>query len=147
MEIIYDWNQETQQAKCIITDKNLLGIGEAKCHSKDMDVSSEKTGLYIAEQRAVVHFLQNKKEVKLKPALSALNHLYSTIKYSKQFNTNSYEAKRIRKEIKNLQKEIYQINCSIDLIKQRLKQYINDKDKMANLYRTKQKIKESNNDN
>ena len=42
-----------------------------------------------------------------------------------------------------LLKEINQVNCSIALIHKQLKEYINDKDKMAKWYRNKQKIKEN----
>ena len=145
MNIIYNYDKGSKQSNCIIEDKNIIGIGNASCHPDDNDVASEKTGMYIAEQRATIHFLQNKKEAKLKPALSALNHLYSTMNHSSNFNVNSYEAKRIRKEIKNLEKEIAQTNCSIGLIRQRLKEYIDNKDKISNMYRTKKKIKENYN--
>ena len=141
MDILYNYNNG--EANCIIEEHNIIGIGNATCHPEDSDVASEKTGLYIAELRATIHFLQNKNATRLKPALTALQHLYATMDHSKQFNPNSYEAKRIRKEIKNLEKEINQVNCSIALIHKQLKEYINDKDKMAKWYRNKQKIKEN----
>lgn len=141
MDILYNYNNG--KANCIIEEHNIIGVGNATCHPEDNDVASEKTGLYIAELRATIHFLQNKKATKLKPALTALKHLYATMNHSKQFNPYSYEAKRIRKEIKNLEKEINQINCSIALIHNQLREYINDKDKMAKWYRNKQKIKEN----
>lgn len=142
MDILYNYNNG--EANCIIEEHNIIGVGNAICHPEDSDVASEKTGLYIAELRATIHFLQNKKATKLKPALTALKHLYATMNHSKQFNFHSYEAKRIRKEIKNLEKEINQINCSIALIHNRLKEYINDKDKMAKWYRNKNKEKINN---
>ena len=64
------------------------------------------------------------------------------MQHSKQFNPHSYEAKRLRKEIKNIEKEINEISCSVENIKTRIKEYINDKEKMAEFYRTKIKIKE-----
>lgn len=66
---------------------------------------------------------------------------------SKQFNPNSYEAKRIRKEIKNILKEKETINYTIESIRSDIKTYINDKNRFANLYRTKRKIKENLNGN
>lgn len=62
--------------------------------------------------------------------------------HSKQFNPYSYEAKRLRKEIKNIEQEINKVSCSIENIKLRTKEYIDDKEKMADFYRTKLKIKE-----
>ena len=144
MNIIYDYDKEKYHSNCIIEDNNIIGIGQACCHPDDNEVASERTGMYIAECRAQMHYLQNKKEVKLKPALAALNHLYATMNHSKQFNEHSYEAKRIRKEIKNIEKEINQINCSIELIRTRLKEYIDDKEKITQMYRMKNKIRENN---
>ena len=137
MNIIYDYNKETFQASFIIENKNIVGIGNAVCHPKDNDVASERTGLQIAEYRAKIHFLQNNKETQLKPALNALKHLYSTMNHSKYFNEHSYEAKRIRKEIKNLEKEINETNINIENNRIALRNYINDKDKMAEIYRAK----------
>ena len=46
------------------------------------------------------------------------------------------------KEIKNIEQEINKVSCSIENIKLKTKEYINDKEKMADFYRTKLKIKE-----
>lgn len=146
MDIIYNWDAELKQAQCIISEKNIIGIGKAVCHPIDEDVISERTGSYIAESRAKIHFLQNKKECEYKPALNTLKHLYSTMVHSKHFNPTSYEAKRIKKEIKNINNQIIKINCTIENIKLDLREYINTKDKMYGMYRIKNKIKENNND-
>lgn len=142
MNIIYDYDKETLKSNCIIEDNNIIGIGSAICHPIDADVSSERTGITIAENRAYIHYLQNYKASYLRPALTALKHVYATMSHSKKFNEHSYEAKRLRKEIKNIQKKINETSCSIENIKLKNKEYINDKDKMAQLYRTKKKIKE-----
>ena len=128
MNIIYDYDKETLKSSCIIEKNNIIGIGNAFCHPKDTDIVSERTGMRIAEDRAYIHYLQNYKASQLRPALTALKHVYATMQHSKQFNPHSYEAKRLRKEIKNIEKEI--------------KEYIDDKEKMAEFYRTKIKIKE-----
>lgn len=142
MNIIYNWDPDTLKASCIIENKDIIGIGNAICHSDDKDVASEKTGMRIAENRAYIHYLQNYKTTYLRPRLTALKHVYETMRHSKQFNPHSYEAKRLRKEIKNIEKEINKISCSIENIKIANRNYINDKSKLADMYRTKIKIKE-----
>ena len=142
MNIVYDYDKETLKSSCIIEKNNIIGIGNAFCHPKDIDIASERTGMHIAEDRACVKYLQNYKTCELRPALKALQHVYATMQHSKQFNPHSYEAKRLRKEIKNIEKEINEISCSIENIKIRIKEYIDNKEKMAEFYRTKIKIKE-----
>lgn len=143
MNVIFDYDKENKKSSCIIEEKNIIGIGNATCHPLDDICASERTGMYIAEQRAMIHFLQNKKETSLKPGLIALKHVYATMEHSKHFNKHSYEAKRIRKEIKNLQKSINDINCIIENRRLDLKNYIEAKDKFAQMYRMKNKIKEN----
>ena len=142
MNIIYDYDKDTLKSSCIIEDGNIIGIGNAYCHPKDNDIASERTGMRIAEDRAYIKYLQNYKACQLQPAFTALKHVYATMCHSKQFNPHSYEAKRLRKEIKNIEKEINKTSCSIENVKLRLKEYVDDKDKMAEFYRTKNKIKE-----
>ena len=144
MNFIYDYDKDTLKANCIVEKNNIIGTGSAMCHPKDEDVASERTGLKIAEDRAIIQYLQNYKASYLRPSLKALKHVYSTMSHSTHFNPHSYEAKRLRKEIKNIEKEINKTSCAIENIKIRLKDYINDKDKIAQLYRTKLKIKENN---
>ena len=142
MNIIYDYDKNSLKSSCIIEKNNIIGVGNAFCHPKDKDIASERTGMHIAEDRAYIHYLQNYKASQLRPALKALKHVYSTMSHSKQFNPYSYEAKRLRKEIKNIEQEINKVSCSIENIKLRTKEYIDDKEKMADFYRTKLKIKE-----
>lgn len=60
----------------------------------------------------------------------ALKHLEATMKHSSQFAPKSYENKRLRKEIKNRQKEIDEINDYILNAKMMLQDYITKKDKI-----------------
>ena len=142
MNVIYNYDKETLKSSCIIEDGNIIGIGDAYCHPNDNDMASERTGMHIAENRAYIKYLQNYKTCQLRPALIALKHVYSTMCHSTHFNPHSYEAKRLRKEIKNLEQEINKVSCSIENTKIRLKEYIDNKDKMAQFYRNKIKIKE-----
>ena len=50
------------------------------------------------------------------------------MKHSSYFNQDSYEANRIRKEIKNAQTDLDTVRDLIDMYKKDLKQYIDEKD-------------------
>ena len=124
------WYEPTGQASTAMyyngcADLHLIGIGTAKCHPDDEEHKSEITGTSIAEMRAAIDICQKIKKYEVKPGLAALKHLYGTMKESKKFNPESYEAKRLMKEIKNYENEINDINAQIKVIKQNLQDYIN----------------------
>ena len=126
---IYEWDPKTGYATCTLEYKDFVFFGQAKCAPEDQDMMSEKTGLHIAEERAYIEFLQHIKNNEIKPQLEILNHLCSTMNNSKKLNPNSYEYKRILKEIKNLESDL---DFYIDYIATEeavLKSYIDEKDK------------------
>ena len=91
---------------------------------------SERTGKHIAETRAQIDLLQNYKNIELRPELKAYKHLLGTMQQSKKYNPNSYEAKRLNKEIKNVKKTIAEINEALNTTKKELKEYIDTKEKL-----------------
>lgn len=71
-EPIFEWDEESGLASCILTDGQHYYTGIAQCHYDDADMKSEKTGCEIAFRRAKIHAMQDyKNELKIK--LSALN--------------------------------------------------------------------------
>ena len=112
----------------IFLDDFLQGFGIAQCAEQDRDMISEKTGMHIAEMRAQINLLQNYKNRELHPELKAYKHLLGTMVNSSQYNPNSYEAKRLNREIKNVEKAIAEINEAIKATKQQLYNYINTKE-------------------
>ena len=130
--ITEDWNAELGMAQCIITDTSnnvtLRGYGRAICSEEDEKYASEITGRYIANCRARIEIMRQKRDYELKPAIMTLQHVISTMEHSNKYNPNSYEAKRIRKELKNLQNDL-RITCSIiNDEKESLKIYLEQKD-------------------
>ena len=112
----------------IFLDDFLQGFGIAQCAEQDRDMISEKTGMHIAELRAQINLLQNYKNRELHPELKAYKHLLGTMVNSPRYNPNSYEAKRLNKEIKNVEKAIAEINEAINSAKLDLYSYINTKE-------------------
>lgn len=124
----YMWDEEHGTAICIIYYKDKSFCGTADCHPTDKDFQSERTGEHIAYMRAYLDYLKYVRDNEEKPRLLALTHLYGTMKHSSYFNQDSYEANRIRKEIKNAQIDLDTVRDLIDMYKKDLKQYIDEKD-------------------
>lgn len=124
-------------AICTIQYKNQIFIGKAVCHPDDLDFESERTGLFIAETRAIIKGLQFQRECEIKPALNILYHLYGNMATSKNFNPKSYEAKMIRSQIKVLENDLAAINADLANERKNLKEYIDKKDILYKKLRAK----------
>lgn len=133
----YMWNEEHGTAICIIYYKDTSFCGTADCHPTDKDFQSERTGEHIAYMRAYLDYLKYVRDNEEKPRLNTLNHLYGTMKHSTHFNPDSYEARRLQKEILNAQTDLDTIRDMIDACKTDLQKYINEKDEFYKKLRAK----------
>lgn len=95
-EPIFEWDEESGLASCILTDGQHYYTGIAQCHYDDIDMKSEKTGCEIAFRRAKIHAMQDYRD-SLKTKLSALNQLYYSMKHSTHFDEKSYENKMLQR--------------------------------------------------
>ena len=102
-------------------------LGTAKCHPDDRDFMSEKTGCEIALRRAEIEALYSYRK-ELKNGLAALKQLYYSINHSKNFNSKSYEAKMLFRQINQKTEDIDTIKEIIEERNQELKKLIDDKD-------------------
>lgn len=128
--IAFSYNPEEMVASCIISYNNLEFVGTAQCHPEDEKFASERTGCTIAELRARLKMLKYMKNGQLKPILEAFKHTMSCMKMSKHFNTRSYEARMIRRKIKQYETDLENIQKEIEVCNNNLKTYIDGKDKI-----------------
>ena len=135
--IYYDYHESEARSICDIIYKDMTFTGIAHCHPDDLDFASERTGLYIAETRAIIKVLTFQRDHEIKPVLTALKHLYSNMRTSKHYNPKSYEAKMLRSQIRVIEKELATINNAIADERKFVKDYINGKDKMYKRLRAK----------
>lgn len=134
----FEWDEEFGLATCILTDdKGKEYAGFAQCHPEDGDMKSRRVGQEIALMRAEIVYAKHVRDDELKPGLAALNHYYSTICLSNQFSNDSYEVKRLFKEIRNLKNDLDAINNFISVKKEEVNSYITEKDKMYKKIRDK----------
>lgn len=138
------WHEEFGHA--VFTAMTPMGIGvygEAQRHEDDKDLGNERTGLTIAEARAVIQALRAKREYEIKPKLAILKHLYSNIQTSKNHDPKSHESRMIRSQIRAIERELAEVNNDIAEEQRSLKEYIDNKDKMYNKLREKAKDQQS----
>ena len=124
------WYEETGVSSTVFyyprkDNAPIVGCGIAECHPDDKEFMSERTGGAISEYRAMIDLCKKIIQDELKPGLAALKHLKGTMAISKNYNPNSYEAKRLDKEIKNIQKEIEDTKEMIQITSIDLTNYIN----------------------
>ena len=118
IKTIYDYNKETHVATCtmIDTDSNLSWRGCATCHPNDLDFESEKTGLWIAEYRALLKVSKaERREVKIK--LKEITDFYDSVKDCSSFEAGSYLARKLQARIGALTETLSDIDEDILNIK------------------------------
>lgn len=136
---IFNWNEESGIATCIIEARNKIFFGAAQCHEEDRDMLSEKTGCEIACIRATIDALQDYKNNEIKPSLNALKQLYYSMNRSKNFNPKSYENKMLWRQIRQKENELELIKTMITTSKQNLKTFIDKKEQLYQMLRNNRK--------
>lgn len=122
---------------CRLIHKGQEFTGHTRCLPEDEDFWSENVGCFIAETRAIIKQLKHAKK-QLMPGLKALEDFEKTLKCCKNYDPDSFEAKRLRKEIYLQKRKINEINSAIKDEQDYLTQYIKGKDKLYNRLRSKQ---------
>lgn len=122
---------------CYLTYKGQDFTGYTKCLPEDEDFWSENVGCFIAETRAGIKRLKYIKK-QLIPTLKVLEDFEKTLKCCKNYNPDSFEAKRLRKEIYLQKKKIDEINSAIKDEQDYLTQYIKGKEKLYQRLRSKE---------
>lgn len=71
-KVEYKYDEQNGYAQVIIHYKNKAFYGVALCHDNDIDFKSEYTGLTIAEDRALVSYMEHICDNEIKPKIAAL---------------------------------------------------------------------------
>lgn len=117
-------------------------VGHAKCLPEDEDMWSERTGSTLSEIKANIKrlkYMRTKKREELKP----LQLFKKRLECCKSYNSQSFEARRLRKEIWLYESEIQEITNAINDEENYLKKYIAEKDDLY--YRIRAKRTNGNN--
>lgn len=102
----FKWDEDAGYAQCYIHYKNLTFEGDALCAKEDKPIQSRATGEQLALNRAMRNYLSWVRDYEVLPQLKALNQLYYSMKHSVQFDSKSYEAKMLFRQIHQKEEDI-----------------------------------------
>ena len=124
----YIWEEDVGTATVILQDdKGHIFKGCAFCHPADIDMISEKTGLQIAECRAVNKYLTHVRDNEIKPALAALTEYLGAIQHTPGIPKRAKGI--LYHRINALEADLELISKSIKDNKKYIHNYITDKEK------------------
>ena len=135
---IFNWDEETGVASCILSDGEKVYTGFAQCHPDDEDMKGQKTGCEIAFRRARINALRGYRD-ELKIRLSALNQLYYSMNKSTKFNEKSYENRMLQRQIRMINFDLATTKEMIATEQENLRTYIKEKDEFYNKTRMRRK--------
>jgi hypothetical protein len=133
----YKWEENLGYAECLIHYNGQVFEGTALCVDEDKPYQSRAIGEQLASSRATRYYLAWVRDTEVLPQLKALNQLYYSMKHSGQFNSKSYEAKMLFRQIRQKEldleairqaiKDLRQTESSVILGIERIKKYHNNK--------------------
>lgn len=120
------WDAETGVATCTLTYQGAKFIGKAQCHVQDRDFCSEKTGLSIAEKRAMLKLCKRlKNDTRIR--YEALERLYKILSNNGKIDPDSYEVNIVYHEMLNFKTEYILYKEAIKSLYQELNEFISNK--------------------
>ena len=125
-----EYNYDHGNSLFIIYYKDQVFIGEAYCHSDDMDMESERTGLTIAEARAQIKLKKFQKRFEIEPVVNAYRHTLKNIQSSTHHDPKAYESCMLRSQLTHWEDKLAEITSDIADEEKYLKEYIIQKDKL-----------------
>lgn len=140
-EPIFNWDEESGIASCILSDGEKVYTGFAQCHPDDEDMKGQKTGCEIAFRRARINALRGYRD-ELKIRLSTLKQLYYSMNISYRFNEKSYENKMLQRQIRMINFDLTTTKEMIATEEQNLRTYIQEKDEFYNKTRKRRAMRE-----
>lgn len=145
-EPIFNWDENTGVASCILSDGEKVFTGFAQCHPEDNDMCSEKTGCEIAFRRARINALRGYRD-ELKIKLQAFNQLYHNMIRSHRFNEKSYENVMLQRQIRMTNFDLVTTKEMIATEEQNLRKYLSDKEEFYVKTRARREIRAHKADN
>lgn len=136
----HSFDPATGVATCELLDKNgKKYYGRAICCNEDADMMSEKTGLIIAESRAVIQALRGER-ARLRDELNGLRSLYYSTNTSKYYNKKNYMERMLNRQIKMREYDIAAITEAIDNERKFLIEFLREKETFYKKVRSNRKV-------
>ena len=138
MEHNYLYDKDSGVSTYIIEYEGQYFTGIAHCAPEDADMQNEKTGINIAERRAIIKLFQYRRN-ELKHKLAALNQLYYSVNKSKKYDSHGYMENMLEHQRQQIQDELNLMKNTLKDEQEELKQYIDNKDKFYKRVRANRK--------
>lgn len=138
MEQNYLYDKDSGVSTYIIEYEGQYFTGIAHCAPDDADMQNEKTGINIAQRRAIIKLFQYRRN-ELKHKLAALNQLYYSVNKSKKYDSHGYMENMLEHQRQQIQDELKLMKNALKDEQEELKQYIDNKDKFYKRVRANRK--------
>ena len=138
MEQNYLYDKDSGVSTYIIEYEGQYFTGIAHCAPEDADMQNEKTGINIAQRRAIIKLFQYRRN-ELKHKLAALNQLYYSVNKSKKYDSHGYMENMLEHQRQQIQDELNLMKDALKDEQQDLQQYLKNKDEFYKRIRTNRK--------
>lgn len=139
--LIYSkYNPETGVSKVWIKNRYGTFMGKSRLHKEDKDYVSSYAGCRFAEMKAIIKTYKRKVQ-NLKLRLKELIYFQSMLEQTKGYNSESIEARKLRKRIYLLKEEIKKEEHNIDVYEENFQKEIKQRDASIKFLRNFQKKK------
>lgn len=135
MEQNYLYDKDSGVSTYIIEYEGQYFTGIAHCAPEDADMQNEKTGINIAQRRAIIKLFQYRRN-ELKHKLAALNQLYYSVNKSKKYDSHGYMENMLEHQRQQIQDELNLMKDALKDEQQNLQQYLKNKDEFYRRIRT-----------
>ena len=136
----FSYDPETHTTYCKREGKHTRFYGSARCHPNDWEFESKLVGEHYAYTRSMIEELvANRNE--LRAELKVLKHLYNILEQNPRVHYDSIECFTIRKQIKNIERDIADVRDLIRTTKQEMREMMEAKDEF---YKKLRKVREEN---
>lgn len=115
-------------------------MGKSRLHKEDKDYASSYAGCRFAEMKAIIKTYKRKVQ-NLKLRLKELIYFQSMLEQTKGYNSESIEARKLRKRIHLLKEEIKNEEHNIDVYEENFQKEIKQRDASIKFLREFQKKK------
>ena len=127
MEQNYLYDKDSGISTYIIEYEGQYFTGIAHCAPEDKDMQNEKTGINIAQRRAIIKLFQYRRN-ELKHKLAALNQLYYSVNKSKKYDSHGYMENMLEHQRQQIQEDLNTMKDALKDEQENLQLYLKNKD-------------------
>lgn len=114
-----NYDKETKISTVLINTDLGIFKGQVILKEEDYDIESKFAGCEYAEMKAIIKYLKEKRK-NINIEIKNTNNILNMLKNYKEFNSKSFEFKKINKYLYKLEKDKKNINTKIENLSKRM---------------------------